>query len=89
MARATTSGASRFAGVGSLVAGVASALALTGAAFYTVEQATCADPGQYVRHDNHVELVGGCFDGADLPQTTTGKQGEDMIRSVPPNNLRP
>lgn len=60
----------RSAGVVPMVAAVTSALALTGAAFYTVDQATCGDPAQYVRHDNHVELVGGCVDGADLPAVT-------------------
>ncbi|SFP37983.1 hypothetical protein SAMN05421810_102411 [Amycolatopsis arida] len=61
--------ASRTAGVFPLLVGVTSALALTGAAFYTVEKAGCGDPGQYVRHDSHVELVGGCVDGAKLPHT--------------------
>jgi hypothetical protein len=51
----------------SLVAGIVSAAALTGAAFYTVERSACADPAQYIRHDNHVELVGGCLGGTDLP----------------------
>lgn len=59
--------ASRSAGVLPLVAAVTSALALTGAAFYTVQSATtCGQPGQYVRHDHQFELVGGCVDTTDL-----------------------
>ncbi|RZQ63536.1 hypothetical protein [Amycolatopsis suaedae] len=50
-----------------MVAAVASALALTGAAFYTVEHAGCFNAGQYIRHDSHIELVGGCVDGSQLP----------------------
>jgi hypothetical protein len=57
----------RAAGVLPLVAAIMSAVALTGAAFYTVDQASCADPAQYIRHDNHVELVGGCVNTAELP----------------------
>jgi hypothetical protein len=50
-----------------LVVAIMSAAGLTGAAFYTVNQASCADPAQYIRHDNHVELVGGCVDSSELP----------------------
>jgi hypothetical protein len=63
--------ATRSAGVLPLVAAVTSALALTGAAFYTVDRATCGDPAQYIRHDNHVELVGGCVDNSELDQLRT------------------
>jgi hypothetical protein len=58
---------SRAAGALPLVAAIMSAVALTGAAFYTVNQASCADPAQYIRTDNHVELVGGCVNTAELP----------------------
>lgn len=72
--------ASRSAGVLPLVAAVTSALALTGAAFYTVQSATnCGQPGQYVRHDNQVELVGGCLDNSDLsglPSAPAHSSGE-------------
>ena len=44
------------------------ATALAGAAVFTVSNAGCADPGRYVQHDGHVELVGGCIDAQDLPQ---------------------
>jgi hypothetical protein len=64
--------ATRSAGVLPLVAGIASAVALTGAAFYTVDQAGCGNPAQYIRHDNHVELVGGCVSGDELPGTLPG-----------------
>jgi hypothetical protein len=62
----------RSAGALPLVAGILSAVALTGAAFYTVDQASCSDPAQYIRHDNHVELVGGCVDSGELPGTLPG-----------------
>lgn len=68
--RSTVAGrlhAARANGALSVVAGLASALALAGAAVYTVEGATCGDGGQYVRHASHVELVGGCVTGTDLP----------------------
>lgn len=55
-----------------VVAGVVSALALTGAAVYTVGQASCGDGGQYIRHDNHVELKGSCVDGSELPMIGDG-----------------
>ncbi|WP_370944589.1 hypothetical protein AB5J62_36515 [Amycolatopsis sp. cg5] len=58
--------ATRSASVVPLVAALASAIALTGAAVYTVDHATCGVPAQYIRHDNHVELVGGCVDGSEI-----------------------
>lgn len=64
--------ATRATGGVSVLVGVASAVALTGAAFFTVEQATCGDPGTYIRHADHVELVGGCVDGSELPSHTGG-----------------
>ncbi|WP_026360806.1 hypothetical protein [Amycolatopsis nigrescens] len=77
---------SRSAGLLPLVAGIASAVALTGAAFYTVEQATCGDPGEYIRHDDHVELIGGCVKGAELPPAP--KPG-GPIGAVEHNNYQP
>jgi hypothetical protein len=62
-------------GVLPLIAAITSALALTGVAFYTVDRATCGDPAQYIRHDNHVELVGGCVDSSELVR----------LRSTQPN----
>ncbi|MEU4800743.1 hypothetical protein [Actinosynnema sp. NPDC023587] len=59
--------ARRFTTVFPLVGAVATAVALTGAAFFTVAHADCADTGRYVVRDGVVELVGGCVDGADLP----------------------
>ncbi|MEV4057470.1 hypothetical protein AB0J55_40230 [Amycolatopsis sp. NPDC049688] len=61
--------ATRSAGLLPLVIGVASAAALTGAAYLTVDSASCGAPAQYIRHDSHVELVGGCVDGSNLPVT--------------------
>jgi hypothetical protein len=67
--------ATRSAGLVPLVVGLASAAALTGAAYITVDSASCGSPAQYIRHDSHVELVGGCVDGSDLPATGTPKAG--------------
>jgi hypothetical protein len=78
MARGNESGvqrrvrAARSTGLLSLAVAVTSAAALAGAAFYTVNRATCADPAQYIRHDNYVELVGGCVNAADLPSVQPG-----------------
>ncbi|NKQ56636.1 hypothetical protein HFP15_27545 [Amycolatopsis sp. K13G38] len=77
----------RSSGVLPIVAAVTSALALTGAAFYTVDRVTCED-AQYIRHDDHVELVGGCVDSSELNQlrvTQTHSSGQ----STELNNLRP
>ncbi|TVT50555.1 hypothetical protein ORV05_02295 [Amycolatopsis cynarae] len=80
--------ASRSAGVLPLVAAITSALALTGAAFYTVDRAGCADPAQYIRHDNHIELVGGCVSGSDLDQLRT-TQPHSSGQNAEYNNYRP
>ncbi|KDN18440.1 hypothetical protein [Amycolatopsis rifamycinica] len=68
--------ATRSAGLLPLVVGLASAAALTGAAYLTVDKASCGTPAQYIRHDSHVELVGGCVDGAKLPATGTPSTGD-------------
>ncbi|MGW4519963.1 hypothetical protein [Amycolatopsis sp. NPDC004378] len=72
---ARRSRATRSAGLLPLVIGVASAAALTGAAYFTVGSASCGAPAQYIRHDSHVELVGGCVDGSKLPAAGTPKTG--------------
>ncbi|MEV6897298.1 hypothetical protein [Amycolatopsis sp. NPDC051372] len=66
--------ATRSAGVLPVVLGVASAVALTGAAYFTVDAAGCGAHPQYIRHDNHVELVGGCIDGSELPAAPAEQQ---------------
>lgn len=50
-----------------IVAMVAAAALLSGAAVYVVQQAGCRDPGHYVRTGDTVELVGGCLRPGDLP----------------------
>ncbi|GAA5158854.1 MULTISPECIES: hypothetical protein [Amycolatopsis] len=77
----------RSAGALPLVAAVTSALALTGAAFYTVDRASCGDPAQYIRHDNHIELVGGCVDGSELEQMRVTQHTSGQIAEY--NNYRP
>jgi hypothetical protein len=80
--------ASRSAGALPLVAAITSALALTGAAFYTVDHAACGDPAQYIRHDNHIELVGGCVDSSELEQLST-TQSHTSGQIAEYNNYRP
>ncbi|SFB59857.1 hypothetical protein SAMN05216266_12478 [Amycolatopsis marina] len=95
MARATTPGTARglrgtrAAGVLPLIAGVTSALALTGAAFYTVEYAGCGDSGQYIRHDSHIELVGSCVDGAKLPAVDPTQNQRGPADNAGTSNYRP
>lgn len=55
------------AGAFPLIAGVAAATALSGAAVFTVLRSGCDDPGVYRTHDGVVELVGGCLSRDDLP----------------------
>jgi hypothetical protein len=62
MARLTLS-----AGTFPLVAGIAAATALSGAAVFTVFRSGCDSPGVYRAHDGVIELVGGCLNRADLP----------------------
>ncbi|EHR52643.1 hypothetical protein SacmaDRAFT_4458 [Saccharomonospora marina XMU15] len=91
MARARTSAGSRPAGMLSLLAALTSALALTGAAVYTVGQAAC-EPGQYIRHDSHVELVGGCVDGEQLRRAGVGQapgNGSTGTAGASHSNYRP
>lgn len=76
MPRGSTSArATRVAGIPLLVA-FASAATLTGAAFLTVSQASCADPASYVRNDGQVQLVGGCVDPAELPGIRPGSDAD-------------
>lgn len=81
MVRATkTARATRVAAGLPLLAGIVSAAALTSAAFITVGQASCGDPGTYIRHDKYVELVGGCVDPSELPGLRQGKHVEAPSR---------
>ena len=59
--------AARVTAVLPLVGAVATAVALTGAAFFTVAHAGCADSGRFVERDGVVEFVGGCVDSHELP----------------------
>jgi len=59
--------AERVAAVLPLVGAVATAVALTGAAFFTVAHAGCQQGGRFEQRDGVVEFVGGCVDGSDLP----------------------
>ncbi|WP_329067210.1 hypothetical protein [Amycolatopsis sp. NBC_01480] len=78
--------ATRSAGLLPLAIGVASAVALTGAAFFTVDAAGCGGPAQYIRHDNHVELVGGCVDGSEL---SPASPAEEAAAHHPAPNVHP
>jgi hypothetical protein len=60
--------ASRVSALLPLAGATAAAVALAGVAVFSVSQASCADPGRYVRHDDgQVELVGSCVDTDKLP----------------------
>ena len=59
--------AARVTAVLPLVGAVVTAVALTGAAFFTVAHAGCADGGRFVERDGVVEFVGGCVDPHELP----------------------
>lgn len=73
-----------------LLAGVASAVALAGAAVFTVGHASCGDPGQYVRHADNVHFIGGCVEGKDLPATGPGEQRDPAgSNDDAPRNYRP
>jgi hypothetical protein len=81
--------ATRWSGLLPLVAAITSAIALTGAAFYTVDRVGCADPAQYIRHDNHVELVGGCVNTTELPSVQPGPDSQSTPPGVVRGNYRP
>lgn len=83
--------AARSNGALSLVAGLVSALALTGGAVYTVEDVTCGDGGRYVRHAQHIELVSSCLNGNDLQHAPTTNGGTRGGHHVPAehSNHRP
>ncbi|MFO7191910.1 MULTISPECIES: hypothetical protein [Thermocrispum] len=66
--------ATRVAGGTSLLVAVLSAAALTGAAFVTVDLATCGQPARYVHNEQQIELVGGCIDTAKLPTVAPGPE---------------
>jgi hypothetical protein len=58
----------RIAGALPLAGATLAAVALGGVAVFSVHQASCADPGRYVQHDDgQVELVGSCVDPDQLP----------------------
>jgi hypothetical protein len=57
----------RRAALAPIVATVAAAALLSGAAAYTVHRAGCDDPGHYITTNGHLELVGGCIEPGDLP----------------------
>ena len=57
----------RRAALAPVVATLAAAALLSGAAAYTVDRAGCDDPGRYVQTAETVELVGGCLEPGDLP----------------------
>lgn len=58
---------SRVAAVLPLFGAVAAAVALAGAAVFTVSQAACPNPGHYVHEGVTLQLVGGCVSRDELP----------------------
>jgi hypothetical protein len=87
MTRASTSHGSRSTGLLPLLAGLTSALALTGAAVYTVGQAGC-EPARYIRHADHLQFVGACLDGDDL-SGTTGEKHQPQPKRFPDTGPAP
>ncbi|GAA3571576.1 hypothetical protein GCM10022222_64660 [Amycolatopsis ultiminotia] len=84
--------ATRSTGLLPLVAGIVSAIALTGAAFVTVDAAGCGGHPQYIRHDSHTELVGGCVDGNQLPAAPADREAGHHSAAKPgaqPSSYRP
>jgi hypothetical protein len=84
----------RVTGVVPLAGATAAAMALAGLALFSVSQAGCAEPGQFVQHDGTVELVGGCLDPADLPSApvpdeTEYKPAEPASNATELDRLRP
>lgn len=68
----------RIAGVLPLAGATLAAVALGGVAVFSVQQASCADPGRYVQHDDgQVELVGSCVDPENLPAAPGGTQKDN------------
>ncbi|OQO92473.1 hypothetical protein [Saccharomonospora piscinae] len=90
MGTARTSDGPRSAGVMPLLAGVVSALALTGAAVYTVTEAQC-DSGHYLTGGQHATLVGSCVTGAELEEAGVGADRDrpGTTADTSPSNLRP
>jgi hypothetical protein len=69
----------RAAGVLPLLAAIAAAAALGGAAVFTVSQAACPDPGHFVQEGVSARLVGGCvnkddFQGSSVPPAGANAQ---------------
>lgn len=62
------------AGTFPLVAGIAAATVLSGAAVFTVVRSGCDDPGRYESRDGVMQLVGGCISEQDLPVTPGHRQ---------------
>jgi hypothetical protein len=73
----------RRAVVAPVIATLAAAALLSGAAVVTVQQAGCDDPGQYVQYDGGYELVGGCLEPGDLPVGPAPAIDPDARRDSP------
>jgi hypothetical protein len=77
--------AGRVAAVLPLVGAVVTAVALTGAAFFTVAQAGCHDSGHFEQHNGTLQFVGGCVDGQQLPAVPKAANaqypvGENLVK---------
>lgn len=69
----------RIAGALPLAGATLAAIALGGVAVFSVQQASCADPGRYIQHDDgQVELVGSCVDPAHLPPAQHPKTNDPI-----------
>jgi hypothetical protein len=74
---------SRVAGVLPLLGALTAAAALAGAAVFTVSQAACPNPGHYVQDGVTVQVVGGCVDKGELPNTGPAEaQGNNAVHGA-------
>jgi hypothetical protein len=71
--------ARRVAAVLPLFGAVATAAALTGAAFFTVAQAGCQDSGHFEQQNGTLQFVGGCVDGQELPAVPKTENGQHQL----------
>jgi hypothetical protein len=59
-----------------LLGAVVAAAALAGAAVFTVSEAACPHPGRYVQDGVSLQVVGGCYNRADLPPTAVPAEAQ-------------
>jgi hypothetical protein len=66
-----------------VIAPLAAAAVLGSLAIVTVQQVGCTDPGRYERVTGGYQLVGGCYDPADLVVPITPDTAPPPVAPVP------